>query len=150
MGDDKKWCKPEHVLLKECYELAEQFEPLDIVKSVLREKAKAIDIPDEYLSANTDVSLIESDMQIISDSIYAMTAEPLGGAASGEIGTEYRFNNLAPSGEKEYCQALMALRRGNTETQRIQALRHLVTALGYSPDDPRYIALATVLRDVDS
>ena len=88
-------------------------------------------------------------MQIVSEAIYGLTLE--GFAASGNTAFKYahKINNLPSSAEKEYVLALLALRNRTDEEQRLYALRHISVALSYSPNDPRYIALANVLQDID-
>lgn len=135
--------------LKECYDLATQFEKLDIAKDVLREKSKKIEIPKNYIPVQADATYEETEMQIASEAIYGLTLE--GFAASENTGFKYahKINNLPSSAEKEYVLALLALRNGTNETQRLDALRHISVALSYSPNDPRFIALASVLQDID-
>lgn len=149
MSNVNVWDSLEAFQLKECYDLATQFEKLDTARDVLREKYKKIDIPKNYIPVQTDVSYQETEMQIVSEAIYWLTLE--GFAASENIGFKYahKINNLPNSAEKEYVLALLALRNGTNETQRLDALRHISVALSYSPNDPRYIALASVLQDVD-
>ncbi len=135
--------------MKECYDLATQFEKLDTARDVLREKSKKIDIPKNYIPVQADATYQETDMQIVSEAIHGLSLE--GFAASENTGFKYahKINNLPVSAEKEYVLALLALRNGTNETQRLDALRHISVALSYSPNDPRYIALASVLKDVD-
>lgn len=133
--------------LKECYELASQFEKLDIAKNVLRDKAKKLDIPTNYAPVQTDAVYQETEMQIVSEALYELTLE--GFAASEKTGFKYAYkiNNLPASAEKEYLLTLLALRNGTNETQRLDAIRHLSVALSFSPNDPRFIALAKVLQE---
>lgn len=149
MTKDINWDSIEAFQLKECYDLATQFETHDTAKDVLREKSKKIDMPKNYVPVQADATYQETDMQIISEAIYGLTLE--GFAASENTGFRYAYkiNNLPNSAEKEYVLALLALRNGTSETQRLEALRHVSAALDYSPNDPRYIALASVLQDAD-
>lgn len=149
MSDINTWDSIEAYQLKECYELAAQFEKLDTAKYVLREKSKKIDIPKNYIPLQADATYEESEMQIVSEAIYSLTLE--GFAASESAGFKYshKINSLSSSSEKEYLLTLLALRNGTNETQRIDALRHISVALSYSPNDPRYIALAEILQNVD-
>lgn len=135
--------------LKECYDLATQFEKLDTAKDVLRKKSKEIDILKNYILVQADATYEETEMQIVSEAIYGLSLE--GFAATENTGFKYahKINNLSSSAEKEYVLALLSLRNGTNETQRLDALRHISVALSYSPNDPRYIALASVLQDVD-
>lgn len=149
MIDFNKWDSIEAFQLKECYDLAAQFEKIDIAKKVLREKSNKIDIPKNYIPAQVDVTYQETEMQVVSEALYGLSLE--GFAASENTGFKYanKINNLPSSAEKEYLLALLALRNGTNETQRLDSLRHISVALSYSPNDPRYIALARVLQEVD-
>lgn len=149
MTNVNMWDSIEAFQLKECYDLAAQFERLDIARDVLREKSKKIDIPKNYIPVQADATYTETEMQIISEALYGLSLE--GFAASENSGFRYahKINSLPSSAEKEYVLALLALRNGTNETQRLDALRHISVALDYSPNDPRYIALASVLQDVD-
>ena len=149
MSNINDWDNIEAFQLKECYELATQFEKLDTARDVLREKSKKIDIPQNYVPVQADATYQETEMQIVSEAIYGLSLE--GFAASENSGFKYahKINNLPSSAEKEFVLALLALRSGTNETQRLEALRHISVALSYSPNDPRYIALASVLQDVD-
>ena len=115
--------------MKECYDLATQFEKLDTARDVLREKSKKIDIPRNYIPVQADATYQETEMQIVSEAIYGLSLE--GFAASENTGFKYahKINNLPSSAEKEYVLALLALRNGTNETQRLDALRHISVAL---------------------
>lgn len=149
MTNVNMWDSIETFQLKECYDIATQFERIDIARDVLREKLKKIDIPKNYIPVQADAPYTETEMQIISEVLYELSLE--GFAASENIGFRYAYkiSSLPSSAEKEYVLALLALRNGTNETQRLDAQRHISVALNYSPNDPRYIALASVLQDVD-
>ena len=135
--------------LKECYELSTQFERLDTAKEVLRERSKRLDVSMNYAPVQTDVSYQETEMQIMSEAIYGLTLE--GFAASEKNGFRYahKIDSLPSSAEKEFVLALLSLRNGTNETQRIDALRHISVALSYSPNDPRFITLANILQEAE-
>lgn len=144
MSDFNNWDSTEMFLLKECYDLAERYAMLGGAKDVLRGKSGQIDLPENYVPAQTDAAYPESDMQVISEAMFGLTLQ--GYAASGEDPNySHRVSSLPPSAEKEYFLALMALRNGMNESQRTEALRHLSLALAESPNDPRYIALRYIL-----
>lgn len=145
----KNWDSIEAFQLKECYELAAQHETNDTAKSVLREKAKKIDIPKDYVPVQTDAAYQETPMQIVSEALFELSLE--GFAASENSGFKYshRINSIPSSAEKEFILALLSLRNGTNETHRIEALGHISSALSYSPNDPRFITLARVLQDTD-
>lgn len=135
--------------LKECYDLAAQFEKLETAKDVLRVKSKKIDIPKNYIQVQEDAAHQETEMQIVSEVIYGLSLEGFEVSDKTELKYAYKINNLPNSAEKEYLLALLALRNGTSETQRLDALRHISVAHSYSPNDPRYIALARVLQEVE-
>lgn len=149
MSNVNVWDSPEAVKLKECYDLAAQYEKLDTAREVLRDRSKKIDIPKDYVPMQEDASYQETEMQVVSEAIYELTLEGFAASENTEFQYAHKISNLPSSAEKEYVLALLALRSGANETQRLNALRHISAALGYSPNDPRYIALASVLQDVD-
>lgn len=149
MSNVNAWDSIEAFQLKECYDLATQFEKLDSARDVLREKSKKIDIPKNYIPIQADAAYEETEMQIVSEAIYELTLEGFAASESAGFKCAHKIINLPSSAEKEYVLALLALRSGANETQRIDAMRHISVALSYSPNDPRYIALANVLQDVD-
>lgn len=136
--------------LKECYELAAQFEPLDTARSVLREKSKKLDIPMNYAPVQTDAAYPETEMQIVSEAIYALTLEGFSDFGTDAFPYMHKIESLPDSGEKEFVSALVALRYGTGQTARIYALMHIQAALRFSPNDPRYLALADVLQEAGS
>lgn len=143
------WDSIEAFQLKECYELAAQYETNDAAQSVLREKAKKIDIPMNYVPVQADASYQESTMQIVSEAMYGLSLEGFSASENSGFKYSHKINSLPGSGEKEFVLALLSLRNGTNETHRIEALGHISSALGYSPNDPRYITLARVLQDAD-
>lgn len=149
MINDNSWDNIEAFQLKECYELAAQYETLDSAKIILREKSKRIAIPKDYLPIQEDATYEETEMQIVSEALYGLTLEGFAASENTEFRYAHKINNLQNSAEKEYLLALLALRNGTNETQRLKALQHIMVAHSYSPNDPRYIALAHVLQDVD-
>lgn len=149
MSNVNAWDSIEAFQLKECYDLAAQFEKLDTAKDVLREKSKKIDIPNNYVPVQADAAYKETEMQIVSEIIYGLTLEGFAASENTSFKYAHKIYNLPNSAEKEYVLALLALRDGTNETQRLDALRHISMALSYSRNDPRYNALASVLQDVD-
>ncbi len=134
--------------LKECYELAAQFEKLDAVRDILREKAKKIDFHQDYMSIK-DTRHHESEMQIISEAMERIVSGNAAAYGNNEPEYLHKVNTLPGSAEKEYLLALSALRYGGSETQRLEAMHHISKALSYSPNDPRYTALARILQEAD-
>lgn len=149
MSNVNDWNNDEVFQLKECYDLAAKFETLDIVKEILWKKSKKIGVPENYIPAQTDEAHQETDMQIISEAIYRLSLEGFTASEGAGFNYAYKINNLPSSAEKEYVLTLFSLRNGMNTAQRLEALRHISEALSYSPNDPRYIALANVLQDIN-
>ena len=145
MANVNTWDNIEAFQLKECYELAAQYEKIDIARDVLRDRAKKIDLPPNYVPMQSDISLPDSSMQILTQAMHSLAREGFA-ASSGEKSDYYKLNTIPDSGEKAFVQALIALRDGTSETQRLEALNRLSVALSYSHNDPRYIALAEILN----
>lgn len=108
-------------LLKECYELATYYETDVSVLSILQEKIKGLeDSLDRPLYQNKNT-----------------------------IETFQYEHKASLNSEKEYQLAVLALRKGTTETQRVEALRHLKIAISQSLNDPRIVTLAKILTEID-
>jgi hypothetical protein len=133
--------------LKECYDLATLHEKDEIAKKVLMEKAKSIEIPTDYFSDKENFEYKETEMQTISDALYALSLEGNFAPTNSIFKYKNNIDNISDSGEKEYILTLLSLRKGMSETNRIEALRHISTALTFSPNDSRYITLAKVLEE---
>lgn len=191
------------LLLKECYELAAQYEEPGIAREVLRARADGCQPQDvsetdtrgmqrqpafgadvrgmqqpsasgmgmrgmQQSASGADVRRVQSwtengaksgsavlpsegreaagsPMQLASEALLALTQD--GYTASGDAGylAEQWVSMLPDSAEKEYLLALLALREGRAESQRIEAMRHISRAMDLSPGDPRYLTLAEVL-----
>lgn len=132
------------ILLRECYDLASQYEQLDAAKNILRDKSKRLDNNDSY-SDQCFMPIYESYMQIISGALYELSLEGHTATDNRETRFIQRTYDLSETAEKEFVLALLALRNGRSETQRLEALNHIRKAQEYSPNDPRYLALATIL-----
>lgn len=134
--------------LKECYELAVRFEKNDKAKDVIREKIKRLeDQKDNIIQEYADTIHSEHEMEILSDIICVLASEDSTYSDNLEMMFSHKINSVPDSAEKEFVLALLSLRSGTNETQRLEAVRHLSAALNYSPDDPRFIALVTVLQE---
>ena len=147
MGNDHMQNSAAAALLKECYELATLYARSDAAKDILREKAKRTGEPDPYAAGQADV-FPETPMQLASEILRDLSGEAFSAPKGPALPGQYKLERIPPSGEREYLLALMALRNGTGMQQRIDALGHVRVALSYSPDDPRYIALAGVLQEV--
>ena len=148
--DNISWESIDPCLLRECYDLAAQYETLDTAKAVLLEKSKRVAISDIDEMMREDRFYHESPMQIVSDIINGLTQEK----AETNENNRYKYfrltNKLPNSPEKEYIFALLSLWGESSERQRIETLEHISAALAGSPDDPRYIALAKILQETDN
>lgn len=148
MSETNVWNCLALFLLKECYKLAVLYTRDEMAKNVLREKAKSIDLSEDYVPAQVDAIYQESEMEILSDAMYALTLEGNMIHATSDFKYMYKIDSLPESGEKEYLKALLSLRQGMSESNRIEALGHLAAALAYTPNDPKMITLARILEEV--
>ncbi len=149
MKDSNKWDNIESFLLKECYTLAAQYEANSAARDILRSRGRKISIPDGYIPDGSNITLPTSTQQAVSNIIYALTMEGTAGTTSDSFRAQHEIFTMPNCGDKEYLLAIMALRNGRRETQRLEALRHVSLALSYSPNDPRYITLAEILQQID-
>ncbi len=147
MIDTSAWDNAEAYLLKECYLLAIQFAQPDTAKDILRDRCDKIDVPQSDIPVRGDAASKETEMKIISDVLYDLTLEGFTASENKKSPCVQKIKSLPKSAEKEFMLALLALREGRDETQRIKALDHISAALNDSLDNPRYIALANILRE---
>lgn len=146
MAEKISWDSLEAFQLKECYDLAARFEKLDQARALLWERGKRIDIPKNYTPIRADAAYPESEGQTVSEATYQLVQD--GRAVdTSSFACSHKVAQLPESGEKEYLLALIALRGGRNETQRLETARHIGAALSYSPNDPRYITLAAILQE---
>lgn len=134
-------------LLKECYDIAERYEPMEIPKMILREKSKNIDIEKDFLPPGSPLDSNNSYMQRVSEITYALSMEALNSAISGDFPLIHMLNSIPDCAEKYYIYALLELRKGTNEDQRTSALDYLISALDEEPNDPRFLALAQIIRE---
>lgn len=149
MKDANKWDNIESFLLKECYTLAAQYEASGAARDILRSRGRKISIPDGYIPDGSNITLPTSIQQTVSNIVYALTMEGATGTTTDSFGAQHEISSIPNCGDKEYLLAIMALRSGRSETQRLEALRHVSLALSYSPNDPRYITLAEILQQIN-
>lgn len=149
MKDSNKWDNLESFLLKECYTLAAQYEANGTARDILRSRGRKISIPDGYIPDGSNITLPTSTQQAVSNIIYALTMEGTAGTTSESFSAQHEISSMPNCGDKEYLLAILALRNGRSETQRLEALRHVSLALSYSPNDPRYITLAEILQQIN-
>lgn len=136
----------EAVLLKECYDLATQFEKSDIAKDILRDKSKQLGVLPSQIPQDS-TAFYETEMQVASAVLCALSLEGYSNSENSAFRYDHKVNNLpSDSAEKEYLYSLLALRDARNETQRSNALMHLSKAMDIEKSDPRYIALAMVLQ----
>lgn len=109
-------------LYKECYELAALFEESDFSREVLREKAKKVEVNDDY---GTCVDETYSDDY-----------------RNNQGNTAY--NRVA---EWEYFETLRIIKAGRSLENLLDAANHLNSALSNVSDDPRFLILREILAD---
>lgn len=146
MKDSSKWDNMESFLLKECYTLAAQYEANSSARDILRSKGRKISIPDGYVPDSNNIELPYSIQKIVSDVLYALTMENAAAPATGSFGLQAAVSTMPNCGDKEYLLAILSLRSGRSESNRLEALRHISLALSQSINDPRYTALADILQ----
>ena len=141
------WDNIESFQLKECYDLAVQFERLDIAKDVLRDKSRAINIPQGFIPVQQGMSLPETEMIVTSEILQELSREGYIASGNGPFYLAHKLDALPPSAEKEYYLAILSLREGTNETHRMKAMQHIGNALSIESEDPRYVVLARVLQE---
>lgn len=134
-------------LIKECYEIAERFETMEISKMILREKSKNINLFEGITPQDVSISSSKSYMQSVSEVMYELSMEVFGGETTKDFPLSHVVSSIPECAEKNYILALLELRRGTNETQRLSALQYLLNALSEEPNDPRFRALAQILRE---
>lgn len=149
MKDPNKRDNIDPLLLKECYTLAAQHEANNAARSILHSRGRKVSVPVDYIPDESSTTPPATLQQAVSNIIYSLTTEETAGATSNSLATQVEVSLLPECGDKEYLLAIMALRNGRSETQRVDALRHISLALSYSPNDPRYIILADILQQVN-
>lgn len=149
MKDSNKWDNMGFFLLKECYELAANYEADSVARGILRSKGQKISILDGYIPDGNNITLPYSIQQTVSNVIYALTMEGRTAKDPNSFRSQHEISAMPNCGDKEYLLALLALRNGRSESQRLEALRHIRLALSYSLDDPRYRMLAEILQETD-
>ena len=147
MNNENDWNERDRFLLNECYELAERYESDEQARIIIRKKQKGISAPLDYTSTSEMISDQPTDMQLITEALLELSSEPLDSSRNAPFKYASQIAALPPSGDKEYLLALLELRNGTTETNRILAFRHITEALRFSNRDPRYVALAGILEE---
>lgn len=142
MSDDMK-----NFLLKECYDISERFESMEIPKMILREKSKNIEMIKGITPQDSSYISNKSYMQSVSEVTYELSMEGLDTVATKDFSLSYVVSSIPECAEKNYILALLELRKGTNETHRLSALQYLSSALAEEPNDPRFRALAQILRD---
>lgn len=136
--------------LKECYGLAAQCVKSDAARKMLTERAERINVPSPgQVPVQAGDSHYKSEMQVISKAMHELSVEGFTDAVYYEISNIDEINALPGFAEKYFLLAILALRSGSGVRQRMEALVHITTAVRYSPNDPRYIALANILQTAD-
>lgn len=145
MPKANKWDNGKGLLLEECHSLAARYETNAAAREILYARARKISFSPGYTPDADGIAPPDSIQQTAANVLYALTmdGDPASGAMLGQA--EQELSSLEDCGEKEYLLALLALRRGRSETQRLEALRHIREAQQYSNSDPRYLALVDIL-----
>ena len=149
MEGSEKWHNNDSYMLKECYEIASQYESLDISKSVLRERSRRIDLTMDYVPVQTGSPIPQSDMQVLSEAMRVLSLADYSSPNNSVQGLRYKLNTLSDSGEREFVLSLLALSNGTSDSVLIEAAEHVIKACSISPNDPRYIALAKILSNLE-
>lgn len=134
-------------LIKECYEIAERFETMEIPKMILREKSKNIKLLEGIIPQDDSLCSSKSYMQSVSEVMYELSMEGLGGETKKDFPLSHVVSSIPECAEKNYILALLELRRGTNEMHRLSVLQYLSRALSEEPNDPRFRALTQILRD---
>lgn len=130
--------------LKECYEIASRIEHMPAAKEVIVKRLNTLD--DDHSGAGGDFAAEKITVQ----SQYSRALFELSRSAedpSAEERARIIAGGMEASAEKEYLLALLSLTNGTSERQRIDAMRHITSALAAAPNDPRSIALAGILQE---
>ena len=114
---------------------------------VLREKSKNIKLLDGITPQDASLNSSKSYMQSVSEVMHQLSIEGLGSATGNDFPLSHVVSSIPDCAEKNYILALLELRKGTNETQRLSALQYLSSALSEEPNDPRFRTLAQILRD---
>ena len=153
MGDTSYWNDDRAAIVKECYELAIQFEPSDQVKTLLVERKEKISTPSDYIPMqSTNPSARESEMSVISQIMSDFSLDKVGTIqAPSEQPNVYRINNMSSnSAEAQYVQAMLAINRNSNESGRNSARSSIINAIKLAGYDPRYKTFAMILQEADT
>lgn len=134
------------VVLQECYTLAEQSCTDDISRELISARSDELRVSRGYADAYSDTSYSDTEMTIVSRVMENLSMQPLDGNDGVISGSQDYELSLIPEGaEREYLSALISLSYGRGNQQRLDALRHIATAISYDSGDPRFRALADIL-----
>ena len=147
---DRSYTDADKALLKECYILAERFERSEDAKEMIRARSGELRVSPDYLDAFSEISYGDTEMTIISGIMEALSRQPIDDMRGQDnYGMDYALAGLPETAEREYALAILALRNGRGTSQRLEAIRHLSTAISYDHSDPRFRALADILSEID-
>jgi len=138
------------IKLKECYELAAQYESDPTVKEILQQKAQKIHIQDDIeAEIGGEHNRDSFTMQTVSNAMRRLSLEGMGAMPDTSFVLAKEIDLLPENGETELLRAILVLRSGMNESQRLESLRHLNNALSYARNDPRCVALAKILQEAE-
>lgn len=126
-------------LLKECYTLAAEYEPVSAARDILHSRGRKIAVTEEQAPSSNNAGSMVSDQTVMSEALR-------GGSGYGRLELRRSSSRMSFCGDREFLLAILELNDGRGEYARIHALEHISAALTYSPNDPRYIALAEILQ----
>ena len=134
------------VVLKECYTLAEQSCTDEISREVISARSSELRVSRGHADAYSDTAYVDTEMTVISRIMENLSVQPLDGNTGSLAGSPgYALSELPESAEREYLYALLSLAYERGNQQRLDALRHIATAISYDSGDPRFIALFDIL-----
>lgn len=125
--------------VRECYELAAAWADSPEVRQRMEEKIAGIG----GIISNPSIQPLPETAQGRASAVVQMLA----GSARNAAVIQTMAAAVPDSAERAYLMALAALCSGRND--RIQAVRQVTAALAREPGDPRYIALAEILREAE-
>ena len=128
--------------LLECYQLAAAFERSEEARELIQARMERMGEPASLPGRDGGGKTLQ---QSVSEILLALTLEAETARAE-YFPLQEQVDELPPGPEKHYLLALLALRKGRSGTQRLEAMRHIGDALAQAPGDPRYRILAKILE----
>lgn len=132
-------------LLKECYELAARYEERVQEREILKKKASQLEVSTD--GGRNSVVRMRTEVE----GLYKLMCDISNDLETRNISTFFlsEMGKIPNSADKEYLLALFYLRGVIDRNSRLEALRHISVAIEYDSNDPRYIALAKLLQELE-